>query len=139
MSSFPQTKSVYDGETVSMPSPSKEGYTFSGWYTDTNGYGTQYTSYTSIHRDVTLYAYFKIKTYTVSFYSNGAGTSYPPKTVEYNGTISLPTPTISGYNFDGWYTSSSGGTNMSLLVGEILRPDYHIIPEILFPCVKTQL
>ena len=56
---------------------------------------------------------------------NGGGTAYAPGasyTVEENVTLwaqwtdpvagELPTPKRSGYNFDGWYTSASGGTEV---------------------------
>jgi uncharacterized repeat protein (TIGR02543 family) len=50
-------------------------------------------------------------TYTVTFNGNGAS---PPssKTGNANSSITLPSITRSGYTFNGWYTSSSGGTRV---------------------------
>ena len=47
---------------------------------------------------------FKVKTYTVTFETDG-GTGVSPLTnVVHNSTISAPTPpTKTGYDFDGWY------------------------------------
>ena len=52
---------------------------------------------------------------TVSFNANG-GSVYPTyATVSKGGSLnSLPTPTCSGYSFDGWYTSMYGSTRVSL-------------------------
>ena len=48
---------------------------------------------------------------TVSFSANGGSVSTTSKTVYYNTTYgSLPSPTRSGYSFDGWYTAASGGS-----------------------------
>ena len=47
----------------------------------------------------------------VSFNANGGSTSTTAKTVNYKAAYGeLPTPTRSGYKFDGWYTSATGGT-----------------------------
>lgn len=96
------------GGTVNLPSPTKEGYDLAGWYTSASG-GTKYTSSTKITGDVTLYAVWNKKTYTIIFDSNG-GTSINSQKVEYGTTFNLPTPKKSGYTFDGWYTSPNGGT-----------------------------
>lgn len=52
--------------------------------------------------------------YTVSFNANGGSVSPSSKTVSKGSSVgALPTPTRSGYTFDGWYTSASGGTKIS--------------------------
>ena len=53
-------------------------------------------------------------TYTVTFNANGGSVSTGSKTVTDGESYGvLPTPTRSGYTFDGWYTSSSGGTKIT--------------------------
>ena len=67
-------------------------YTFSKWNTKTDGSGTNYNaggSYTT-NAAATLYAQYSSTTTTAA--------------------VTLPTPTRSGYTFDGWYTAASGGT-----------------------------
>ena len=53
-------------------------------------------------------------TVTVTYNANGGSVSPSSASVSVGGTISsLPTPTRSGYSFDGWYTASSGGTQIT--------------------------
>ena len=53
-------------------------------------------------------------TYMVSFNANGGSCSTSSKTVTYgNAYGTLPTPTRSGYTFNGWYTAATGGTKVT--------------------------
>ena len=57
--------------------------------------------------------------YTVTYNANG-GTGAPKAgTKWYDESLSLSTtkPTFSGYTFDGWYTSASGGTKLTTYTG----------------------
>jgi uncharacterized repeat protein (TIGR02543 family) len=101
-----------------MLPPTQAGYSFQGYYSDTNGNGTQY--YTdimasartwNIAEDTTLYAYFLANQYTVLFNSNGGNTADPTsKSVTYDSAYgALATVTRDYYDFNGWYTASSGG------------------------------
>ncbi len=78
--------------------PEKEGYNFTGWYTD-EACNNKYTG-TTVTADTTLYAGYEKKTFTVTLNTDGATET---TTVEYNETASLPTKTRTGYNFLGWY------------------------------------
>lgn len=52
--------------------------------------------------------------FTVTFNANGGSTSTSSKTVTYGSTYgTLPTPTRQGYGFLGWFTSASGGTQVT--------------------------
>lgn len=100
-----------------LPTPTRDGYTFDGWYTSATG-GERITAASTVERTAghTLYAHWTgaVQSYTVSFDANGGSVSPSGKTViqgEPYGT--LPTPTRSGYDFDGWYISSSGGTQIT--------------------------
>ena len=87
----------------------KTGYTFAGWNTLADGSGTNYTAGTGtfvITSNTTLYAKWAIKSYTVSFNTNGGGT-IAGQSLNYNGTATLPTePTRLGYTFAGWYSEA---------------------------------
>ena len=51
---------------------------------------------------------------TVTFDPNGESVTTNTKVVNYNSAYGeLPTPTRTGYKFDGWYTSATGGTVVS--------------------------
>ena len=101
----------YTYETaVTLPTPTRTGYTFDGWYTNSSFTGTAYTSIAITSTgNKTFYAKWSLTTYTISYVLNGgsnpsnAKTSYTYTTATFN----LPTPTRTGYTFDGWYTSSS--------------------------------
>ena len=110
------SKTVSYGSTYgTLPTVSRTGYGFDGWYTDANG-GTKITSDTkvAITSNQTLYAHWKLNTYTVSFNGNGGNASSSSKSVTYNSTYgTLPTATRTGYTFDGWYTEANGGTKVT--------------------------
>ncbi|GBU27635.1 hypothetical protein R84B8_01170 [Treponema sp. R8-4-B8] len=53
-------------------------------------------------------------TYTITFNANGGSVSPTSGTTGTNGSLAtLPTPTRSGYTFNGWFTSTSGGTQVT--------------------------
>lgn len=94
---------VVDGMVVEPAAPSKEGYAFTGWYTDM-ALTTPYVFSAPLTTDITLYAKWAIRTYTVTFNANG-GSDVAPQPVEYLLKASTPEiPTRAGYDFTGWYT-----------------------------------
>jgi uncharacterized protein (TIGR02145 family)/uncharacterized repeat protein (TIGR02543 family) len=112
-------RSAQSGNSITLPTGSnlsKNGSTFGGWNTNASGTGTNYGGGSSffVTKDVTLYAEWEIiPTYTVTFNANG-GTVNPTsaKTEDDGKLASLPTPTRNGYTFDGWYTASTGGSEV---------------------------
>jgi uncharacterized repeat protein (TIGR02543 family) len=100
---------------VTLPTPpTKTGYIFGGWYTETSGGGTEFTASTTVTADITVYAKWNSYTYTVTFDSQSATVEANPtsKTVTSPATtvVTLPTPpTKTGYTFAGWHTAPSGG------------------------------
>lgn len=110
----PAQKTYSYGETYgTLPTPEREGYTFSGWYTAKSG-GTKITSDAKPTADTTIYAVWKIKTFTVTFNANGGTVSEGSRSVKYGAKLStLPVPVRTSYVFDGWYTSKTGGTKVS--------------------------
>ena len=115
-SGAPSTQTKWYGETLTLSSvkPTRTGYTFAGWNTNSSGTGTNYSaggSYTG-NAAVTLYAKWTAITYTVSYNANG-GTGAPGnQTKTYGQTLTLSTtvPTRTNYNFKGWATSASATT-----------------------------
>ena len=111
----PTTRSVANGATVgTLPTPTQTGYDFKGWWTAKSG-GTQVTASTKVTANVTYYAHWQAKAFTVSFIAtNGKISGARSKTVKFNGTYgTLPTATQEGYNFLGWFTERSGGTQVT--------------------------
>ena len=101
-----------------LPTPTRMGYTFDGWYTELTG-GTKIVSSTMVGNSAgsTLYAHWKANQYTVTFDPNGGTVSTTSKTVTYGETYAspkaLPEPTYPGHTFDGWYTEKTGGTRVT--------------------------
>ena len=90
--------------TVKFPTPTREGYDFSGWF---NEAGQKVEETTVISEDITLHAQWSIKSYTVTF-KNGDDVLQESKW-EYNTTPTYngATPTKSKddsyeYTFSGW-------------------------------------
>ena len=114
------------GSSVTIKSNgfTRDGYLFEGWTTNSNGtddgYGWtgwsgtwNYTSgkYGIANSKLVLYARWKtIKTYTISYNSNGGSGTMSSDTVSTGGaaTIKNNTFTRSGYTFAGWTTNSDG-------------------------------
>ena len=110
------SKSVaYNSTYGTLPTPTRTGYTFAGWYTAATG-GTKVTAdskYTTAANS-TLYAHWTTSSYTVTFNANGGTCSTASKSATYNSTYgTLPTPTRTGYTFAGWYTAATGGTKVT--------------------------
>ena len=107
-------KTGEDGKLASLPTPTRTGYTFDGWYTAATG-GTEVAESRVYTANATIYAHWKEESvgssYTITFDAND-GTVSPTsaKTGDDGKLDSLPEPTRSGYVFDGWYTAAKGGT-----------------------------
>lgn len=94
---FPVTDKY--GTVFSVPSaPAKEGHTFLGWSDKVNG--TPVTVSSSIRSDVTYYAQYTPKSYTVTWNINGETVR---NEITYGSNIPLPTVGAEdGYTFKGW-------------------------------------
>ena len=103
-----------------MGAPVWLGYDFVGWFTEPNG-GAEVTATTMVSDvdDLTLYAQWTAKdNITVTFDKNTAdavtGPSPADKTVTFDAAYgALPTISRTGYTFDGWFTASTGGTEVT--------------------------
>lgn len=109
------TQNTQVGELYESSYFEKDGYTFQGWYSSATG-GTKYDgTQITASSPRTLYAQYTqtaAQQYTVYLYSNGA--IYKTLTVTNGSTYgTLPTPSLSGSTFDGWYTKVSGGTKIT--------------------------
>ena len=89
--------------TELVPEPTKENYTFAGWYN-----GNEKFDFTTVPTgDVTLTAKWTANDYYVSFFTEHGD---PPtsQNVPYNGTATDPGKlSEDGYTFDGWYTDET--------------------------------
>lgn len=98
------------GAYGTLPSASRDGYDFAGWFTQTSG-GVQITETTVVTKtgEEILYAHWTAKEYTVTFQSQGGTTPTPAtKKVTYGNTYgTLASTGRTGYDFRGWFSDSS--------------------------------
>lgn len=94
---------------------SRDGYTFTGWNEASNGSKADWTSYIgkdwkwTYTNSITLYAQWRLNTYTISYNANG-GSGAPAsqtKTHGQNLTLSSTKPIKTNYNFLGWSTNQN--------------------------------
>ena len=106
-------RTVSNGTAIgTLPTPKRTGYTFTGWYTAKTG-GSKVYSTTIVTKNMTLYAQWKIKIYTINFNGNGGTVGVAKKWVDHGNVMKfMPTPKRTGYKFTGWYTSASGGNKV---------------------------
>ncbi|HEY5110994.1 MAG TPA: fibronectin type III domain-containing protein, partial [Acidimicrobiales bacterium] len=101
---------------LTLPTPTRSGYTFVGWYTAPQGgteVGVAGAAYTpsGLVPTLSIYAVWTPNTFSVIFNSEGGTVGTASATyVSGQPALSLPTPTKSGFTFAGWYTAPTLGT-----------------------------
>lgn len=111
-----KSKNVTIGKTYgTLPTPTRTGYDFDGWYTQkTDGTKVYNTTSVGTNPPTTLYAHWIAKKYTVTLDANGGTVSMASRTATYGSKYpALPDATrTGGYTFDGWYTQITDGTKV---------------------------
>ncbi len=106
---FPESQPVVSGDPYGdLPTPTREGYTFNGWFTADEG-GDKVTSATvvTVTENHTLYAQWTLNSYTVTFDVKG-GSAVPEAIISHGQTITKPDdPTRDGYSFSAWYKDAA--------------------------------
>ena len=115
------SKSVtYDATYGTLPSASRTGYTFVGWFTDaTNGTQINPSTKVQITATQTLYAHWTANNYRITLDNQSAttpGTASVDVTYDSNVnlTIGITPPTKTNYTFEGYYTAVNGGGTMRI-------------------------
>ena len=118
---------TYDGKYTDLPTTTRTGYTFDGWYDGS----TKVTADTDVKitADQPLTARWTANKYTVTFDSDG-GSACESKTVTYDQPYStLPKPTKEGYTFEGWFdgeTQVMSGTAVTITEDQTLTARWGI-------------
>ena len=108
------TQTVAVGGQVSQPaSPSREGYTFDTWYTESSC-ENEYDFTSAVNGDMTLYAGWDeitaegtvTMTYMFNYENAPDGGVYDAVELAYNKKTTAPVITREGFYFDGWYTEA---------------------------------
>lgn len=100
----------YGYDTSLFAAPTMKGATFAGWSDTEDGDG----KVLNVYGDMTLYARFKVNTYTITFDANEGRfadnqTQVTRDVQEGDSFNRLDVPTRDGYDFKGWYTSKTAG------------------------------
>ncbi|MDR2592431.1 MAG: InlB B-repeat-containing protein [Chitinispirillales bacterium] len=97
-----------DGKLATIPTPTRAGFTFNGWYTAATG-GNEVNTSTVFTANATIYAHWTavpVAPIIVTFNANGGVVSPDSAQVNSNGTLTtLPMPTYEGHTFKGWFTT----------------------------------
>ena len=112
-------RSVTNGAVIgSLPTPTRSGHTFDGWWTAQTG-GFRVTAQTAVGTNITLHArWIPVQDHTLIFEGNG-GTVWGANRVTLSARHSDPidwywmTPVRSGHTFVGWFTAATGGTQVT--------------------------
>lgn len=111
-------KVIYNSVYGKMPVPKRSGYTFDGWYTKkTGGNRIKQGDTVTETADHTLYAHWTLESYTVELNAVGGKCNQSDITCTYGSAykelenVSVTAP--QGMQFDGWYTSQSGGIKIT--------------------------
>lgn len=94
----------YDfGEIITLPTPVREGYDFLHWEDENEGEYVAGNSYAIPSKDTEFSAIWRAKPYILTFKDEGIdGHVYFIEDINYDETITLPTPEREGYDFSCW-------------------------------------
>ncbi len=114
---------VTSGTNITLPSATREGYKFNGWYSAETGgtkLGDAGATYKMSAADVTFYAHW-VASRTLTF--NACGGTYSVTTAKYfdGDTVTLAKPEYSGFYFMGWCESEGG--NGERYTSKFVMPD----------------
>ena len=99
---IPSQEVEFDSQAKEPTIEAIEGFEFDGWYTDSD-FKNEFDFSSPIKSNLTLYARWKKKKYTVSFMLEGE--NIPNQEVEFDSQAKEPTiEAKEGLEFDGWYT-----------------------------------
>ena len=89
-------------DNVSVPNPTKNGYTFTGWTGTGLSTPTKDLTFSNQIGNKSYTANWEAITYTISYNLNGGNISGQPTSYTIENNVSVPNPTKNGYTFKGW-------------------------------------
>ncbi len=113
----PATYTIED-KTIALVTPTKTGYTFVGWYSDSTYINKVMNISKGSYGDKTLYAKWTITSYKIYYTLNGGvvnGTNLTTYTIE-SDEINLINPTKKYYSFLGWSGTDIEGNSTSVTI-----------------------
>ena len=105
--SYPTSYTYAKG--TALPTPTRKGYTFAGWYSNKALTKAVTEISTTNYGKKTLYAKWTPKRYKIVYTLNGGSLegASAPATYTIEDAVKLPEPKRAGYSFIGWYTDEA--------------------------------
>lgn len=114
-----ETQSIISQGKVTEPTPpTKDGYTFAGWFTDDDTFLDEWTfASDTVSEAITLHAKWTINTYTITYnLDSGVNNESNPATYDVEDSlITLLDPTKTGYTFGGWFEEGTFETEVETI------------------------
>ena len=109
-----ETMKLLYQDTKTIDTPTRLGYTFTGWTLSGSGSSLNGTTFTMGYENATLTANWRINSYTLTVNPNGGtwsgSTSNQKFTLNYGTTKEIGAPVRRGFIFTGWTLSGSGSS-----------------------------
>ena len=107
VANFVSSYTIHSGESIELPTPTKEHALFMGWF---DSQGMQYTSLSKFYQAMTLTAHYNDlsqyeATYQITYEANGGIVPNGYDEYEVGQEFVLPIPEKAGFEFLGWYTN----------------------------------
>lgn len=99
---------------VMLYSPTRQGYTFKGWYYDYSFTNEVPIPFIAPISNTTVYAKWAVNTYNIS-YVDAEVNNPNPTTYTYGSSVSLQSLSRTGYTFGGWYLDDEYTLPMSYI------------------------
>lgn len=97
----------YNQTLGGLPTPSRFGFDFVGWYLNREGTGEPANSETHVVGDMTYYAkWVSSERVTITWNTNGGNEVQSIQLIKGTAIGELPVSEKDGYNFAGWYSDS---------------------------------
>lgn len=101
------TKIYGEDGVLTLPTPTKAGFDFVGWYNNAELTGEPCGTVLNTTGTVTLYAKWNEIKYVLTFEGNGAAETLTPVNFhEGDGAVALPVVTKEGHDFFGWFDNA---------------------------------
>lgn len=104
-----------DGTLDSLPTPTRDGYSFTGWFTKPTG-GSIVTTSTKVTGNMTIYAHWEqVQSYTITYDANGGsgGPASQIKVEDVTLTLSTKTPSRASSTTNYTVTLNANGGSVS--------------------------
>ena len=96
-------------DNVTLPTPTKDGYTFDGWYVNDELNGDKVKSFVAgATEDKAFFGQWNKNEYSITYIIDGTEADLTPNKYTIEDAVKLATPIKAGYVFEGWIDSKTG-------------------------------